>query len=311
MTELQDFVARFQAYLRFEKRYSTHTVTAYCTDLQQFQDFIAITYGLLPVADIGHVHIRTWLAGLMASSISAKSINRKISTLKSFFKFIIRQGALKQSPMVKVVSPKTGRRLPEFIDEKGMQALEENRSPRAGEETHLIFTDDLEGQTHRLIFDLLYNTGIRLSELIGLQEKDVDLGHEMIKVLGKGGKERRVPVSSVLCTQIKDYLVLRRKIIASEAAVLLLHPKSGKPLYPKYVYNMVRGVLTRHNVTTISRKSPHILRHTFATHLTNNGADINAVKELLGHASLAATQVYTHNTIEKLKAVHQQAHPKA
>lgn len=311
LTELQDLVARFQAYLRFEKRYAAHTVTAYSTDLQQFQDYITLTYGSLPLAGIAHVHIRSWLAGLMEASIAPKSINRKISTLKSFFKFAIRQGMVKQSPMGKVVSPKVGRRLPEFIDEKGMQALEENHSPKAAPDTHLIFTDDLEGQTHRLIFDLLYNTGIRLSELIGLQEKDVDLGHQVIKVLGKGGKERRVPVSGPLCAQIRAYRELRNKELGAKTSVLLVHPRSGRPLYPKYVYNMVKDTLTRHQITTISKKSPHVLRHTFATHLTNAGADINAVKELLGHASLAATQVYTHNTIEKLKAVHQQAHPKA
>jgi integrase/recombinase XerC len=182
---------------------------------------------------------------------------------------------------------------------------------RRGEEKEVVFADDLEGRTHQLIFELLYNTGIRLSELISLKERHIDAGNLSIKVLGKGNKERIIPISPHLMDEISTYRAVCRKELAEyDQEVLLVNPKSGRKLYPKYVYNVVRDYLTRHQITTINRKSPHILRHTFATHLTNNGADLNAVKELLGHSSLASTQVYTSNSIEKLKAAFKKAHPK-
>jgi len=199
-----------------------------------------------------------------------------------------------------------------------MEALGDNRSPRyanqgGGDGTaQQIFADDLKGQTHQLIFEIFYNTGIRSAELISLQERHVDIANLTIKVLGKGGKERIIPVSPVLCARISDYMAFkRRELVSPDTTVLLVNPGSGKALYPKYVYDVVRNHLTEHQITTISRRSPHILRHTFATHLMNKGADLNAVKELLGHSSLASTQVYTHNTIEKLKEIYKQAHPKA
>lgn len=310
---LHPAVAKFLSYIQLEKRYSDHTAVAYEQDLRQFFDYLQTHYDGVPeLTAIGHLHIRSWLAGLIAEKQQARTVNRKISALKSFFKYTVRQGWVKQTPMVKVAAPKISRRLPGFIDEKGMQAVEDNKSLRRGQEETPIFADDLEGDTHRLIFELLYNTGIRLSELINLQERNVDTGNLTIKVLGKGNKERIIPVSRELLQQVQAYNARkRRELEQPEGAVLLVHPKSGRKLYPKYVYNMVRGYLTEHQITTITRKSPHVLRHTFATHLTNAGADINAIKELLGHSSLAATQVYTHNTIEKLKNVFKQAHPKA
>lgn len=312
MSEVLHPVAnRFLAYIRLEKRYSAHTATAYQQDLTQFFIFLRSQYGDVSLSGISHSHVRTWLAWLMEEGMIAKSVNRKISTLKSFFKYAMRHGEITVSPMTKVTAPKIGKRLPGFIDEKGMQAVEDNRSLRRGQENEPIFGEDLEGRTHRMIFELLYHTGIRLSELINLQERHVDTGNLTIKVLGKGNKERIIPISIVLKDEIGAYRVMRRKELESyDSEVLLVNPRSGKKLYPRYVYNVVRGYLTDHQITTLSRRSPHILRHTFATHLTNNGADLNAIKELLGHSSLASTQVYTHNSIEKLREAYRKAHPK-
>ncbi|SFN45082.1 integrase/recombinase XerC [Chitinophaga sp. YR627] len=312
MSEVLHPVAnQFLAYIQLEKRYSAHTFTAYQQDLTQFFIFLRSQYGDVSLQGISHLHVRTWLAWLMEEGIVAKSVNRKISTLKSFFKYAMRHGVVVISPMTKVTAPKTGKRLPGFIDEKGMEAVEDNRSMRRGQEDRPIFADDLEGKTHRLIFELLYHTGIRLSELIGLQERHVDISNLTLKVLGKGNKERIIPISINLRDDIREYRGMRDKALEiPDKEVLLVNPRSGKKLYPRYVYNVVKGYLTDHEITTISRRSPHVLRHTFATHLTNNGADLNAVKELLGHASLASTQVYTHNSIEKLKEAYRKAHPK-
>ena len=312
MSEVLHPVAnQFLAYIQLEKRYSAHTFTAYQQDLTQFFIFLRSQYGDVSLQGISHLHVRTWLAWLMEQGIVAKSVNRKISSLKSFFKYAMRHGAVETSPMTKVTAPKTGKRLPGFIDEKGMEAVADNRSMRRGEEDKPIFADDLHGKTHRLIFELFYHTGIRLSELIGLQERHVDISNLTIKVLGKGSKERIIPISVNLRDEILAYRRMRDKELETQDKdALVVNPQSGKKLYPRYVYNVVRSYLTHHEITTISRRSPHILRHTFATHLTNNGADLNAVKELLGHASLASTQVYTHNSIEKLKEAYRRAHPK-
>jgi integrase/recombinase XerC len=318
--DLTKLTEHFLSYIQLEKRYSGHTFLAYSNDLQQFIDYLVTDYNGIPIGDISHHHVRSWLAQLMEAKVNPRTVTRKISTLKSFFKYAVRQGVIVQTPMTKVVSPHLKQRLPEFIAEKGMTSLGDNRSPRLerlspddSEAAQLrIFKDDLEGQTFQLIFDLFYNTGIRSAELISLQERHVDIANLTIKVLGKGGKERIIPISPALCVRIGDYMARkRRELEVFDEQVLLVHPVSGRELYPKYVYNVVRNHLTDHQITTISRKSPHILRHTFATHLMNNGADLNAVKELLGHNSLASTQVYTHNTIEKLKEIYKLAHPKA
>lgn len=302
---------RFLAYIQLEKRYSAHTFTAYQQDLAQFFIFLRSQYGDVSLSGISHLHVRSWLAWLMEEGMTAKSVNRKISTLKSFFKYAMRHGEMESSPMAKVTAPKPGKRLPGFVDEKGMQAVEDNRSLRRGEEGAPIFGDDLHGRTHRMIFELLYHTGMRLSELLNLQERHIDGSNLTLKVLGKGNKERIIPISVALRNEIAAYRDMRNRELASyDSEVLLVNPSSGKKLYPRYVYNVVRGYLTHHEITTISRRSPHILRHTFATHLTNNGADLNAVKELLGHSSLASTQVYTHNSIEKLKEAYKKAHPR-
>ncbi len=243
--------------------------------------------------------IRSWLAGLRNKNIEPRSIHRKISSLKSFFKYHLRQGNLKQSPVVSIISPKSNKRLPQFVQEKETSTLFE----------HVEFSDDWKGQTAKLSLQILYYTGIRLSELIGLKENEIDMAHQSIKVLGKGNKERIIPVGKDLIQQIQSYIQEKYNQFAEADRTVLLVTDKGKKLYPKYVYLQVNQYLSL--ITSIDKKSPHVLRHTFATHLMNNGADLNAVKKLLGHSSLAATQVYTHNTIEKLKEIHKQAHPKA
>jgi len=294
------YIQKFLDYLRFEKRYSQHTIISYQNDLEQFFAFLS-QYGEMEINAITASFIRSWLAELRGEKISSKSINRKISTLKSFFKFLMKQEVLKQTPMTTIVSPKINRRLPAFVEEKGTEML------FSSDFSDVEFEDNWIGRTDKLILTLFYNTGMRLSELINLKERDIDADYSQIKVLGKGNKERIIPVSKKLINDIKNYI--NEKPVKLEDIGEVFVKEKGKALYAKYVYKTVKDYLDK--VTTIEKKSPHVLRHTFATHLMNNGADLNAVKELLGHASLAATQVYTHNTIDKLKDIHKKAHPKA
>ncbi len=254
--------------------------------------------GDLPLASIKAIFVRNWLASLKEAGRTAKTINRKISSLKSFFKFQLKKGIITASPMTTVVSPKISKRLPQYVEQQQMDTLF----------NHVEFPDTWEGSTHRLILELLYHTGMRRAELTGLKESQVDAGNSSLKVLGKGNKERIIPVSSSLMSRLQQYMADKRTHFEPVNTVFLLLTGKGTPLHDKYVYSVVKRYLSL--VTTIDKKSPHILRHTFATHLTGNGADLNAVKELLGHSSLAATQVYTHNTIARLKDAHKKAHPK-
>jgi integrase/recombinase XerC len=289
-------VTDFLDYIKFEKRYSQHTLISYQNDLGQFFAYLSSQFDSPALPDITAPFIRSWLAELKGiEKLTAKTINRKISTLKSFFKYQLKKGAIKVSPMTTITAPKAGKRLPQFVKESEIETLF----------NHVDFTDDWKARTSRLILLLFYSTGIRLSELINLKESQVDGYNRQIKVLGKGNKERVIPVSAEVINDLQAYIA---ESPAKEVPNVFVNEK-GKPLYPRYVYNAVKKYLSA--VTTLDKKSPHILRHTFATHLMNNGADLNAVKELLGHSSLAATQVYTHNTIEKLKDVFKKAHPKA
>jgi integrase/recombinase XerC len=288
----------FLDFLKFEKRYSRHTLLSYQTDLVSFFDYLVTQYGEVSLQQVSHSFIRSWLASLKDEGLKAKSLNRKISTLKSFFKFCIKTGVLAQTPMTKVTAPKNEKRLPGFVADKEIQNLF----------THVAFPDTWQGRTDRLLLELFYHTGMRLSELIGLKDSNVNPHNRTLKILGKGNKERLIPVSPGLMESIEAYQREKSGRAGAESGVLLVDEK-GKGLAPRKVYTIVRGYLTQ--VTTIEKRSPHVLRHTFATHLTNNGADLNAVKELLGHSSLAATQVYTHNSIEKLRNIYKQAHPKA
>ena len=287
----------FLAYLQFEKRYSLHTITAYSNDLVQFFDFIETQYEGIPFTHITGTMVRTWLASMKEEEMTGKTLNRKISSLKSFFKYQIQQGQLVKSPMETVISPKVNKRLPAFVAEQDMEQLL----------TNLEFAEGWKGYTEKLVIQLFYATGMRLSELINCKEQQLDLFKRIVKVLGKGNKERMIPISPELAQELKQYI--QQKPDSAIGNNHLFVTEKGKALQPRAVYTFVKFYLSQ--VTTLQKKSPHVLRHSFATHLMNNGADLNAVKELLGHASLAATQVYTHNTIEKLKEVFAKAHPKA
>jgi integrase/recombinase XerC len=292
-------IQQFLDYLSFQKRYSSHTIISYKNDLTAFFDFLLIEFGETPLAEIKPAFIRSWLADMKQHGMESKSINRKISTLKSFFKYQLRQQTITVSPMTAIISPKVNKRLPQFVDKKDITTLL----------THVEFPETWAGKTDELILHLFYNTGMRQAELAGLKETAISKSNGTVKVLGKGGKERIIPVSNQLMKKMENYKADKRKLPAAFDEDVLLVTVSGKKLYPRYIYTAVNKYLAA--VTTIDKKSPHVLRHTFATHLMNNGADLNAVKELLGHSSLAATQIYTHNTIEKLKNIHKKAHPKA
>ncbi len=286
----------FLAYLRTEKRYSQHTLISYQKDLEQYHAFCHESgkEGM----DLFFKTIRSWVVFLMEQGYAPRTIHRKLYSLRSYCKFLIRLGELDSDPVEKVLKPKMNKRLPQFVDEKGMNFLLDQHD----------FGDDYSGVRNRLMVNLLYQTGMRRSELIGLKCSSFDPGQGMVKVLGKRNKERIIPLGRELVMETERYLLLRNKAFPGSGEALFLTDK-GLPVYPQLVYRVVCKYIGL--VTTIEKTSPHILRHTFATHMLNNGADLNAIKELLGHASLSATQVYTHNTFEKLKSIYNQAHPRA
>ena len=294
-------VKRFLSHLQYEKRYSVNTVVAYRTDLEQFFEYLEKEYSSPEVGEITHFYIRSWIVKLIDSKISSRSVNRKITTLKSFFRFLLREKLLEKNPMVKVQSPKTGKKLPVFIDEIKMGQLF----------SEIPFEAGFAGTRDRTVLEMFYGTGMRLTELVNLKMSDVSFSNNTIKVLGKRNKERFIPFSDTLSHALRNYINVREQHLAENSkgeSVLFIDDRCNK-IYTKFVYRLVRKYLGM--ITTGDHRHPHVLRHTFATHLLNNGAEINAVKELLGHSSLAATQVYTHNTIEKLKNIYKQAHPKA
>jgi integrase/recombinase XerC len=289
----------FLKYLRFEKRVSPHTVTAYENDLRQFQDFINENFSGDTIDNANYGLIRSWIVQLVELKLSPTSVNRKIASLRAFYKFLLRREHLTKDPMMKIKPLKTSKRLPTFVKEPDMVKVLDN----------LEFENSLEGWRNKLILELFYATGIRLSELINLKETQIDLRNRTIKVLGKRNKERIIPFSAGLVSIIENYRSVRNREVQVKDHGLLFVTDSGEPCYPMMIYRTVKKYLNHY--TTTEKRSPHVLRHTYATHLLNKGAEINAVKELLGHTSLAATQVYTHNSLDKLKKVFEQAHPKA
>ena len=285
---------RFINYLSSEKRSSIHTITSYSNDINQFTSFLSDEYQITSeMSEVNFQIVRAWIASLLEQGVSPRSVNRKISTLKTFFKFLIREGIIDESPMLKVVSPKSKKRLPLFIEEDQIELLL----------NEVKFEDGFIGERNKLIIELFYVTGIRLSELIEIKIIDINFDDNLVKVLGKRNKERLIPVSERIIKELKYFIA---KYNISNHLFTNMH---GKKVYTKLVYRVVNKYIGE--ISSINKKSPHILRHTFATHMLNNGADINAIKELLGHANLSATQVYTHNTIEKLKSIYKQAHPRA
>ena len=293
--EIQSFID----YLRFEKRYSIHTIVSYQNDISDFFNYLDTQFGKLRLKEINLSFVRSWLADLKNQKLTSKSINRKISSLRSFFRYMLKTEKIESIPMTNITAPKISKRLPVFMKEEDTKKLVDALDNS---------TDDWKTLNAKMLITLFYATGMRLSELINLKEKQLDTGRFQIKVLGKGNKERIIPVNKEIVAIIKEYLQLKKKDFAGTEDALLVTEK-GKKMYPKYAYLLVNKYLGE--VSTLDKKSPHVLRHTFATHLMNNGADLNAVKELLGHSSLAATQIYTHTTIEKLKDVYKKAHPKA
>ncbi len=291
-------IESFINYLTFEKRYSKHTVNSYRIDLIQFQSYMIAQYELTEIIAASHLHIRSWIVKMVQEGISTRSVNRKISTLKSFFKYQKRKGVVSTNPMQKIVSPKQSKRLPSFVQEKQIDKLLDD----------VVQPTGFSGIRDLLLLELLYQTGVRRSELIHLKESDFNRANATLKVFGKGQKERLIPVSPKLLELVDRYLSFRGEEFGDMEFTSLLVTDKAKPMYPKFVYNKVKQYLSA--VTTLSQRSPHVLRHSFATHLSNAGAELNAIKSLLGHSSLAATQVYMHNTIEKLKKAHKTAHPK-
>lgn len=291
------FLERFSQYLKFEKRFSPHTESAYQRDLVQFFDFIGSRE--LEFTEISHIHVRSFIIDLIEHGLDPRSVNRKISTLRSFYKFLLRDGSVSSNPMTHVKATKISKRLPVVVEEAKLNVLLDS--------TH-IFSDDFIGLRDRLVIEILFGTGIRVAELLALRETDIDYWNKTIRVFGKRSKERLIPLNTSLFGLIEIYKSEKKKTFLEVKEQLVVTDK-GEKAYPRLIQKIVHKYLS--HISTHTKKSPHVLRHTFATALLNKGADLNAIKELLGHSSLAATQVYTHNSVEKLKSIYKQAHPKA
>jgi integrase/recombinase XerC len=290
----------FLTYLQNEKRYSYHTIRSYANDLGQFSLFCSKHFPEVDDETVDFKCIRKWVVYLIDDKISNRSVNRKISTLKSYFKFLIREGYISKNPVDRVISPKTEKKLPVFVSMQSMDQL-----------FNLIdFGDDYVGVRDRLILEIFYNTGMRINELINLKMVSINRIEMTMKVLGKRNKERVIPFTQQLKISIDKYMEIRTaEFLDKPENEFLFLTEKGEKIYKRLVYRIVNKYLNM--VTTVDKKSPHVLRHTFATHMLNNGADLNSVKELLGHSNLSATEIYTHNTFEKLKSIYKQAHPRA
>ncbi|PIQ22945.1 MAG: integrase [Cytophagales bacterium CG18_big_fil_WC_8_21_14_2_50_42_9] len=289
----------FFKYLQFEKRFSPHTLLSYQTDLGQFSEYLAANYQITDPAEADHAIIRSWIVSLVQKDLDARTVNRKIACLRSYYKFLLRENRISKNPTLRIKPPKTSKKLPSFIPEASFNSFLDS----------FAFADDFEGIRDKLMLEFLYGTGIRLAELIGVAEEDINMFSKTVRVTGKGNKERIIPINDSLFATLLEYLQKKKVKFPDNHTTKLLVTNKAHPLYPKLVYRIVKKYISL--VTTSEKASPHVLRHSFATHLLNKGADLNAIKDLLGHTSLAATQVYTHNSIEKLKSIFDKAHPKA
>ncbi len=292
-----DFIFLFIEYLRLEKKYSKHTLIAYENDLRNFEEFLKLQFEISEINEAKSIMVRSWMASLSELKIESRSINRKLSSLKSFYKFAMREKWIEKSPLEKIISPKVKKRLPVYLETRNTDLIPQLFEGKT----------DFKSIRDQMVVELLYGTGIRLSEALGLEEEDINFNKNQIKVLGKRNKERIIPIPDELARILGAYIEKKKELGISEKKVIIT--EKGEPGYPKLVYNIIKTNLSY--ISTLEKRSPHVLRHTYATQLLNNGADLNAIKELLGHANLQATQVYTHNSIDRLKEIHQRAHPKS
>lgn len=295
---VRDAIGFFHDFIKFEKRFSLHTIKAYTDDLEHFSQFLQAQFAVEQLDQIQPSMIRTWMAAFAVQKITPRTINRKISTLKSFFKYCLVREWIAASPAKTIQVLKTKKRLPTYVESDQMDQLSQRD----------YFSDDLDGRMEYLVVNLLYQTGMRVSELVNLKTTQIDFARTQIKVLGKGNKERVIPISEVLAKTIRLFMDEAGQLFLADSGSFLLINGKGKHPGARQLYAIVKKYLSL--ITTADKKSPHVLRHSFATHLTSNGAELNAVKELLGHSSLAATQVYTHNSIDRLRDIHKKSHPK-
>lgn len=295
---VRDAIGFFHDFIKFEKRFSLHTIKAYTDDLEHFSQFLQAQFAVEQLDQIQPSMIRTWMAAFAVQKITPRTINRKISTLKSFFKYCLVREWIAASPAKTIQVLKTKKRLPTYVESDQMDQLSQRD----------YFSDDLDGRMEYLVVNLLYQTGMRVSELVNLKTTQIDFARTQIKVLGKGNKERVIPISEVLAKTIRLFMDEAGQLFPADSGSFLLINGKGKHPGARQLYAIVKKYLSL--ITTADKKSPHVLRHSFATHLTSNGAELNAVKELLGHSSLAATQVYTHNSIDRLRDIHKKSHPK-
>ncbi len=289
----------FKNYLTFEKRFSEHTIGAYLSDIEQATSFLNFTFEIDQLQDADHQHLRSWIVSLMTAKLGARSINRKMSALRGYYRFLKRQGIVTKNPATRLKAVKLPKRLPTYLQEKEVTQLVDLPNQKI----------DYPSVRDTTMLQVLYATGMRRSELINLNTEDVSLNDLQYRVVGKGGKVRLLPFTKEHAQMLQSYLTIREETFPELKHSVLFVTNRGRKLYPKMVYNLVRKRIG--SVSTVSQKGPHTLRHTFATHLANQGADLNAIKDLLGHANLSATQIYTHNSIERLKKAYRQAHPKA
>lgn len=294
---MMKLIDKYIDYLRYEKNLSSYTEISYSTDLTQFADYLQREHEEVTLLDVDSDIVRLWMVSLIKSNITARSVNRKLSAIKSFYKYLLKMGEVKQSPASKVVAPKLKKPIPVFVNDKDMKVLLEEPSDDAGFDEYRNY----------LILELFYVTGMRRAELIGLKDVDVDFYSQMIRVVGKGNKQRLIPISKDIVDKMHKYLELRNKEV--EQSVAFFVKEDGNAMYPMLVHRVITERLKV--ISVLSKTSPHVLRHSFATAMLNNGADINAVKEILGHSSLAATEVYTHTSFEEIKNIYNQAHPRA
>ncbi|WP_114936345.1 tyrosine-type recombinase/integrase [Mucilaginibacter endophyticus] len=302
------FLERFIQYIKYEKRYSVHTVSAYQSDLDQFVRFLNNPGGANPgpepvithPSQVSYHDIRNWMVELLDQKLTGRSVNRKMATLRKYFKFLLQEGIVETNPTSRIHSQKIAKTLPVVVEDARLTKMLDSDD---------VFTNDFPGLRDKLVIEMLFGTGIRLAELLGIKEQDLNLDGGVVKVLGKRNKERIIPINNELKILLPQYLELKKNQNFNNNSFTFIVTNKGADAYPKLIYLIVQKYLS--NISTQNKRSPHVLRHTFATTMLNNGADLNSIKELLGHANLSATQIYTHNSVERLKSIYKLAHPKA